>query len=295
MKELQEKGVYATCAITKGRVPLGKEVKAELVNTQRGDMRFWKAEQDTSKLLITFWKDKKELFFVSNYYNNEKASIQRRENMVRDVEDEKSNKEDESFIDFPNEYFSSSSEEDSDNEDSEDKMEIEVDKSPSNNSEDSDQVNSIQAPKMVVEYSQFMKGVDKFNQNCAYYRNTHRSFKWYRSIIIWLLEISINNSYLLYEKMLGKDAMDTLSYRMSIIEEWEEIYSNERNIPERVSNPIEECQLGHFDDNRKGDCKYCSNRSIGGVRVTTTWFCMSCKICVCPKCAFLHFKEKYGL
>jgi len=81
---------------------------------------------------------------------------------------------------------------------------------------------------------------------------------------------------------------------MFIIEEWEEAYSNQRNITQRESNSTEECQLGHYDDNRKSDCAYCSNRSIGGTRVTTTWFCLSCNICVCPKCSCLHFKEKYN-
>ena len=78
MNDLQTKGVCATCAITKGRLPLGKETKKEIEKAKSGDIRFWKAEQEANKLLIAFWKDKKELFFVSNYYNNEKTSIQRR-------------------------------------------------------------------------------------------------------------------------------------------------------------------------------------------------------------------------
>ena len=64
------------------------------------------------------------------------------------------------------------------------------------------------------------------------------------------------------------------------------------NYTQRESNSTEECQLGHYDDNRKSDCAYCSNRSIGEMRATTTWFCLSCNICVCPKCSILHFKEK---
>lgn len=62
MKDLQSKGVYATCAITKGRIPLGSKIKEELAIVQKGEIRFWKVEENANKLVIAFWKDKKDLF-----------------------------------------------------------------------------------------------------------------------------------------------------------------------------------------------------------------------------------------
>ena len=55
-------------------------------------------------------------------------------------------------------------------------------------------------PKVVVEYIKNMRSGDTFNQSASYYNFSHPHIKWCRTIIDWLIEISINNLFLIYEK-----------------------------------------------------------------------------------------------
>jgi len=80
---------------------------------------------------------------------------------------------------------------------------------------------------------------------------------------------------------------------MSIIGAWENVYSKEQqDSKSKSSKVLEDWEWGHFGDYRKSDYRYSSYRGAGGIRVTTTWFCLSCEVCVCPKCPFSHFKER---
>jgi len=73
-------------------------------------------------------------------------------------------------------------------------------------------------PKVVVEYIKNMRDVNTFNQS-AYCNFLHRHIKWHRIIIHWLIEISMNNSFLIYEKMNPLNKMLPLEFRIFIIEE----------------------------------------------------------------------------
>ena len=43
-----------------------------------------------------------------------------------------------------------------------------------------------------------MKGVDYMDKYISLYMNKHRSLKWYKKIIIYLIEVAINNSNIIY-------------------------------------------------------------------------------------------------
>ena len=60
----------------------------------------------------------------------------------------------------------------------------------------------IDIPKAVSDYNKYMRGVDIFDQNCSYYIPRLRSRKWYIRVFFHLLEIAINNSFVLYESFL---------------------------------------------------------------------------------------------
>ncbi|XP_049308566.1 piggyBac transposable element-derived protein 3-like [Bactrocera dorsalis] len=54
-------------------------------------------------------------------------------------------------------------------------------------------------PCVVTQYNKFMSGVDRFDQNVAGHRITFRGKKWWHSIFTWLIDASLQNSWLLYK------------------------------------------------------------------------------------------------
>ena len=67
-----------------------------------------------------------------------------------------------------------------------------------------------------------MRGVDTFNQSASYYNFHHRHIRWYRTIIGWLIEVTLNNAFLIYQKIKPEYNMSSLEFRMYIIKNWEE-------------------------------------------------------------------------
>ena len=58
-------------------------------------------------------------------------------------------------------------------------------------------------PFVIKEYIENMGEVDKCEQYSNYYNFGHKSkyFRWYTKIFFHFIEISINNSYILYKKV----------------------------------------------------------------------------------------------
>src|SRR5688572_28680153 len=79
-------------------------------------------------------------------------------------------------------------------------------------------------PKMTKEYIRVMRGVDLIN--ASYYLNRHKNIKWYRTVVAWLLEICLHNSYHLYKTMIGSGALNKLDYIFNLIEKLQEKYRN---------------------------------------------------------------------
>jgi hypothetical protein len=65
-----------------------------------------------------------------------------------------------------------------------------------------------------------MRGVDIFDQNSNYYIPRLRSRKWYVRVFFHLIEVAINNSFILYENFLKQNAINCpsrMEYRKNII------------------------------------------------------------------------------
>ena len=56
-------------------------------------------------------------------------------------------------------------------------------------------------PVVIDDYNQHMLGVDKLDQFASYYSFLHKSVKWWRKIFIWMLEVAVINSYIIYKKL----------------------------------------------------------------------------------------------
>lgn len=55
-------------------------------------------------------------------------------------------------------------------------------------------------PKLISNYNSFMGGTDQMDQNVSCYRIGIRGKKWYWPLITWMLDVAIQNSWLLYNK-----------------------------------------------------------------------------------------------
>ena len=53
---------------------------------------------------------------------------------------------------------------------------------------------NINKPYLIEQYNIFMKGVDLMDQYLYLYMKKHLFLKWYRKIIIYLIEIAISNA-----------------------------------------------------------------------------------------------------
>ena len=72
-------------------------------------------------------------------------------------------------------------------------------------SKGTDKKAEIDCPAVVKEYNKFMGGVDRMDQNKVTYQLDHRSkYKYYLRIVNDLLDISINNAEIVYNKISNK-------------------------------------------------------------------------------------------
>ncbi len=71
-------------------------------------------------------------------------------------------------------------------------------------------------PKVVNDYNQAMGGVDKPDQLGVYYWFQHNSFKWWKKVFFWLLEVAVVNSYLLHKETISSP-LSHFGFRRSLI------------------------------------------------------------------------------
>jgi hypothetical protein len=140
---------------------------------------------------------------------------------------------------------------------------------------------------MLNEFVTFSKGVDKVNQSNAFYTFPHRSLKWYKTIIYWLLEIAVTNAYYLYRRILGDEAMGILDFRLYLIDAFQEEQIQSTSKIEEFNQL--QCNLGHDDKYSRGSCAYCSESK------NTSWLCVQCKKHVCPECFGQHMREAFKI
>ncbi|KAG5864505.1 hypothetical protein JTB14_030336 [Gonioctena quinquepunctata] len=71
-------------------------------------------------------------------------------------------------------------------------------------------------PALFGQYNKYMGGTDRMDQNISYYRVSIRGKKWWWPIFTWLLDISINNAWLLKRKSGSK--ISQLDFRRRIVQ-----------------------------------------------------------------------------
>ena len=156
-------------------------------------------------------------------------------------------------------------------------------------------------PKAIQEYNHAMGGVDKADQMGVYYSFQRKSFKWWKKVFFWLLEVSVVNSYILYKETTPTRPDSHLAFRRQLIRQLvSHLDFSERPWPgrHRVRDSLERLQPGkHFlSSGKRRDCAVCSDRS-GGMRHMTTYFCQTCSdhLPLHPDKCFEHYHTARSL
>ena len=55
-------------------------------------------------------------------------------------------------------------------------------------------------PDVIIDYNNFMLGVDKLDQMMSYYSFLHKSIKWWRKVFFWIVEMIVVNAYIIHKK-----------------------------------------------------------------------------------------------
>ena len=81
-----------------------------------------------------------------------------------------------------------------------------------------DETETILKPQCIIEYNQYMSGVDRLDQMISYYPFTRKTYKWPKKIF-YLLEVSLWNSFVLHKARNSCSKHTLHSFQLKIIEE----------------------------------------------------------------------------
>lgn len=71
-------------------------------------------------------------------------------------------------------------------------------------------------PQMVIKYNKSMKAIDRHDQMLSYYSCEHKSIRWYKKVILHVMQILLVNSFFLYNKCSSKK-LTLYDFRLSVI------------------------------------------------------------------------------
>lgn len=64
--------------------------------------------------------------------------------------------------------------------------------------------NKVKKPDCIIDYNQFMCGVDRMDQLISYYTPLRKTLKWYRKVVLQLIDFAAVNAFLIYKKVGGR-------------------------------------------------------------------------------------------
>ncbi|XP_030839578.1 piggyBac transposable element-derived protein 4 [Strongylocentrotus purpuratus] len=162
----------------------------------------------------------------------------------------------------------------------------------------------VQKPIAVEGYNKAMGGVDLLDQRMAYYKYPHKHLKWYMVVYHFMVEVALVNAFLAYRIATKDMKRSTRSFRLSVINSLLDNYAKTSTAgrPKALRESTRDNRLAprltgqHFAEQRPGqgknryypDCVVCSKKGRNG-RVTTSYFCETCKLPMCLTPCFKRY------
>lgn len=144
-------------------------------------------------------------------------------------------------------------------------------------------------PTVIMDYNERMGGVDAADHYISSYLFVRKSKKWWRKMFFWLLEVSVVNSFLLYnmyQQNIGNKCCESKKFRemllLQLVGDFRNPSGKRRGRPSTSDKEGRLNQKPHFiasfpGVNQKKDCAVCSNRKVPGQRRETHFFCETCE------------------
>lgn len=134
-------------------------------------------------------------------------------------------------------------------------------------------------PMPIREYNTYMSGIDRKDQLMSYYPCERKTVRWYKKLIIHILQMGIINAYILFNKSIVGNKMTLLEFRLAIIRSLlvpEENRNGEGNVRHRQQERQHVPTKVPLNDKGIRGRRRCKQCSLEGKRKDTTYQCKAC-------------------
>lgn len=161
---------------------------------------------------------------------------------------------------------------------------------------------NVPRPNLIAQYNRFMGGTDRMDEDIARYRVGIRSKKWYWPIFTWLIDVSINNAWVLHRNSTPENKkIPNIMFRREIVQSLLRSHGTPANYPgrpstsktsstdNRISDALRYDRIDHFVvpvPNRKR--RRCAGEGCSSSGRTQ---CNKCDVGLCIEC-FKMFHTK---
>ncbi|KAL4082635.1 hypothetical protein QTP88_029696 [Uroleucon formosanum] len=160
---------------------------------------------------------------------------------------------------------------------------------------------SVPRPLMIGEYNKYMGGTDLMDQNISTYRIGIRGKKWWWPIFTWLIDMCINNAWILQKKV--KPNISQLQFRREIVRMLLTKYGTAPKVEGRPSTSISSLSCNRVSDDVRYDGKehlviptpQKKRRRCAGERCSSSGrtMCWKCNVGLCVECFKLFHTKTY--
>ncbi|KAG0439237.1 PiggyBac transposable element-derived protein 4, partial [Dictyocoela muelleri] len=122
----------------------------------------------------------------------------------------------------------------------------------------SDNIIISEKPSMIKDYDNFMGGVDVYDKMVKTYLSDRKTIKWSNKITMYLLNLIVHNSYILYKEFYrGQDKIkSSLNFRKEIIESLLSYEPRSKKLAQE--NALEHMLIKII--NRRSNCTWCQKK-----------------------------------
>jgi DNA excision repair protein ERCC-6 len=145
-------------------------------------------------------------------------------------------------------------------------------------------VETIKCPHSIKMYNKYMGGTDRMDEDVNAYRIAIRGKKWYWPIFTWLLDVCMNNAWVLHRNTNNNNKITNLQFRREVVLHYLKTYGKERKTSGRIPkyNSVQFDNGGHFvqyiDGNKRHRCQGETCKS--SLRTE----CVTCNVGLCIGC-----------
>lgn len=142
--------------------------------------------------------------------------------------------------------------------------------------------NSRSKPESVLLYNKTMGAVDSMDKTIKPFSNHRKTYKWYKKVFFYLIDVAIFNAYRIYKFYHPTDKYSAYKdFVLNVIESLLEEYPNDTNRRSRGPLVLEPQKVSYHIPVKMGrsDCVWCK-KSIGK-RSQTQYKCTQCNVRLC--------------